>query len=111
MSKLSGYLLVATGFLACPCHLVLTLPLALALLGGTAIGGFLTQNSGLIVGVFSAYFLGALALGLLLINHKSRTRPQGRSVSLSATGPREKPATLCEQAAFYLKVGQGPSDS
>lgn len=38
MKKVGGYVLTATAFIACPCHLVFLLPLALGLLGGTALG-------------------------------------------------------------------------
>lgn len=61
--KLGGYALVVTGFLACPCHLVFILPLALALLGGTAVGAFLAENTGLVVALVTVYFVAALALG------------------------------------------------
>jgi mercuric ion transport protein len=57
--KGSGYLLILTGFLACPCHL----PLLLALTAGTAFGVFLANNAWLTVAVSVAYFVGALALG------------------------------------------------
>lgn len=72
MQKRSGWFLIATGFLACPCHLVVTLPLALALLSGTAVGAFLAQNEGLVFGVAFIYFLAALGMGFFLMNFKSR---------------------------------------
>lgn len=71
--KIGGYFLMGTGFLACPCHLVLTLPLALGLLGGTAVGGFLAQNSALVFGLSAAYFIGALALGLRMLQRHRHT--------------------------------------
>jgi hypothetical protein len=63
-SQVRGYFLVVTGFLACPCHLPLTLPLLLALTAGTAVGVFLANNVWLIVGVSIVYFVGALASGM-----------------------------------------------
>lgn len=48
--KLTGYLLTVTAFVACPCHLPLTLPLAVALLGGTAWGAALSRNAAWLTG-------------------------------------------------------------
>jgi len=46
---ITGWFLAVTGFLACPCHLVVTLPLAAALLSGTALGGWITTHQGALV--------------------------------------------------------------
>lgn len=71
-----GWLLTITGFLACPCHLVVTLPIAVALLGGTSLGGWIATHQGAIALGASIYFVGALALGgTLLIGRRA-----GRSV-------------------------------
>jgi hypothetical protein len=64
---ISGWFLAVTGFVACPCHLVLTLPLAAALLSGTALGGWITTHQGAIVVGASMYFVGALAAGAMLL--------------------------------------------
>lgn len=71
--KVGGYFLIVTGFLACPCHLVVTLPLALALLSGTAVGSLLAQNSALVFGLSAAYFIGALGLGLRMLQRHRHT--------------------------------------
>ncbi len=71
MRSLSGWLLAITGFLACPCHLPLTLPILLALLGGTSLGLFLQQNTGLVIAAATAYFLGALGFGLVLLTRST----------------------------------------
>jgi len=68
MRSRSGLILTVTGFLACPCHLPLTLPLLLTLLGGTSLGLFLRANTGLIVVAASVYFLVALVAGLVLLS-------------------------------------------
>src|SRR6266536_6478765 len=44
-------LLLITGFLACPCHVPLTLPLLVALFGGTALGTWLSTHAGLMIGL------------------------------------------------------------
>jgi len=40
-----GYLVGAIAFITCLCHLPLTLPVALALTAGTAIGGWLAPTA------------------------------------------------------------------
>jgi len=69
-NKIKGYVLLITGFIACPCHLVITAPLILGLVGGTAIGAFLTRNATVIIGVLALYFVIALVLGFKYINDK-----------------------------------------
>ena len=63
MRRIGGIALTVTGFLACPCHLIITLPLLLSLLAGTALGSFLSRNSGLVYTGAGLYFVVALALG------------------------------------------------
>ncbi len=63
MRRISGVALAVTGFLACPCHLIITLPLLLSLLAGTALGSFLSRNTGLVYTGAAIYFVAALALG------------------------------------------------
>ncbi len=63
MRRIGGVVLTVTGFLACPCHLIVTLPLLASLLAGTAVGNFLTRNTGLVYTGAGIYFVVALALG------------------------------------------------
>lgn len=63
MRRIGGVMLTVTGFLACPCHLIITLPLLASLLAGTALGSFLTHNTGLVYTGAGIYFVVALALG------------------------------------------------
>jgi mercuric ion transport protein len=60
LSKLGSGFFLVTGFIACPCHLPLTLPLVLALTAGTALGAFLTNNVGVVFVVSGTYFVGAM---------------------------------------------------
>jgi len=76
MRRIGGIALTVTGFLACPCHLIITLPLLLSLLAGTALGSFLSQNSGLAYTGASIYFVVALALGGFLLLHQKRPGSQ-----------------------------------
>ena len=63
MRRIGGVVLTVTGFLACPCHLIITLPLLISLLAGTALGSFLSRNPGLVYTGAAIYFVVALALG------------------------------------------------
>ena len=75
MRRVGGVVLAVTGFLACPCHLIVTVPWLASGLSGTALGSFLTRNTGLVSTFASVYFIVALALGawfLLGPKHPSR---------------------------------------
>jgi mercuric ion transport protein len=63
MRRIGGGVLTVMGFLACPCHLIITLPLLASLLAGTALGSFLTHNTGLVYTGAGVYSVVALALG------------------------------------------------
>ena len=63
MHRIGGVVLTVTGFLACPCHLIITLPLLISGLSGTALGSFLSRNAGLVYTGAGIYFVVALALG------------------------------------------------
>ncbi len=72
MRRIGGYLLLATGFLACPCHLPFALPLLAAVLGGTTIGASLLDNTGLLVALLGGYFILALLVGFRLLSGPAR---------------------------------------
>jgi hypothetical protein len=50
--KIKAYVAGAVAFIACPCHLPLTLPLLISLTASTAFGAWLAQNT-VLVGVIS----------------------------------------------------------
>lgn len=77
MRRIGGVVLTVTGFLVCPCHLIVTLPLLVSLLAGTALGSFLTRNTGLVYTGASIYFVVALALGYWFLFGKSRPSSKG----------------------------------
>ncbi len=60
---LAGKILLGTAALTCPCHI----PIYLVLFGGTALGGYLSENMGLVITALSAYFLFALLAGLRMV--------------------------------------------
>ena len=63
MRRIGGVILTVTGLLTCPCHLIITLPLLISLLAGTALGSFLSRNTGVVYTGAGIYFVVALALG------------------------------------------------
>jgi mercuric ion transport protein len=63
MRRIAGVMLTVTGFLACPCHLIITLPRLISGLSGTALGSFLSRNTGLVYTGAGVYFVVALVLG------------------------------------------------
>jgi len=79
MNKVWGGVLVVSGFIDCPCHLVITFPLILSLLAGTVVGAILAANTGLVYGIAGGYFIVALAAGWYLLNRK-------RSIAGPASG-------------------------
>lgn len=97
---LGGYMLVITGLLACPCHVPLTLPLVLALLGGTALGGWLNTHMGLVYGLSAGYFLAALIVGFWWLNRPGRRSALSLAEEASCpfqTAPREHTTPMDER--------------
>jgi hypothetical protein len=77
MRRIGGVALTVTGFLACPCHLIITLPLLISLLAGTALGSFLSRNTDLVFIGAGIYFMVALVLGAWFLfgsGHKQRDK-------------------------------------
>ncbi|MBI2917343.1 MAG: mercury resistance protein [Chloroflexi bacterium] len=72
--NLGGWFLGVTGFIACPCHFPITLPLAAGLLGGSTAGAFLAGHIGWVYALGGLYFLGALLLGFLLLSKEEPRR-------------------------------------
>src|SRR5260221_9080010 len=93
---ITGWFLAITGFLACPCQLVITLPLAAALLSGTALGGWIAGHQGAIFIGASIYFVGALAAGATpLLPGKGALAPP----------PRQRQATPHDRAGATIPAG------
>lgn len=66
-----GYVLLGLGFIFCPCHLAITLPLLGIWIGGTTGVNFLTENRGLVFGVSTVLFLVGLGAGWMLLSRGS----------------------------------------
>lgn len=90
--RIGGWALTVTGVISCPCHLVITLPLAVALLGGTALGGWMATHEGAIAVGAGVYFVSALTLGLVLL---SAQRSQASHPSHVRVGQPEREGTCC----------------
>ena len=86
MSKVWGGVLVVTGFIVCPCHLIITLPLVLGLMAGTGAGAILAANTGLVYVIAGVYFVAALAAGWYLLNRKRSKLGQVRARSVASEG-------------------------
>src|SRR5713226_3108538 len=98
MRRIGGAVLTVTGFLACPCHLIVTLPLLASLLAGTALGSFLSRNTGLVYTGAGIYFVVALTLGAWFLFGPKR-------------GKREMDAACptCAPVASETRVQEQPS--
>ena len=70
----TGYLLLATAALTCPCHILLVL----AILGGTALAAFLEKNLALALIGLTFVFLFALIRGLKLLGWEHSRKRCGR---------------------------------
>lgn len=73
MRRLAGGILAVTGIVVCPCHLPLTLPLLLGVLGGTGLGSFFAGHAGLVYGISAGYFIMGLSIGVYLLNRKTKS--------------------------------------
>jgi mercuric ion transport protein len=96
-----GWCFAVTSFLACPCHLVVTLPLAAALLGGTALGGWIAAHEGAIAVGATIYFIGGLtAAGMLLLARSGAAtsglaRVPGTALRAMAGEPKGDDGLVC----------------
>lgn len=63
--KIRSSTMFIISFITCPCHLPSTMPLVLALLAGTPLAVWITQQSGWVYGIMTGVFLLSLALGFI----------------------------------------------
>jgi len=73
--RLKGYINLAIAALTCPCHV----PIYLAVLGGTALGGYLRDNILLLILGLTGVFLLTLTRGLKLVNKDKEQRENSNS--------------------------------
>jgi mercuric ion transport protein len=77
MRRIGGVVLTVTGVLACPCHLLITLPLLASFLTGTALGSFLSHNTGLVTTFAGVYFVVASVVGYWFVFGPERQNREG----------------------------------
>jgi hypothetical protein len=91
LKKIGTYLLMGTAFISCPCHLIVSLPFVLGLLGGTALGTALAAHTGLVVAAVTAYFFVALIGGSYLLGRLLKDTENGPgSAPLSGRGRKTR---------------------
>jgi len=99
MRRIGGVVLTVTGFLACPCHLIITLPLLISLLAGTRLSSFLSRNTGLVYTLAGVYFVVALALGAWFLFGPAREKHEV-DVACPACAPTETETHVQESPLF-----------
>jgi mercuric ion transport protein len=77
--KIRSSAMFVISFVTCPCHLPITLPLALVLLAGTPAAIWVTQHTNWIYGGMIILFLVSLALGFRWMSQPA-TECEPRSV-------------------------------
>lgn len=98
----TGYLLMASAILTCPCHL----PLLLALLAGTTLAAFLEKNLALTVTGLALYFFFALIAGLKLIGQRKRAEVSKEGRGMTSMGNKVLAVTLgLLTPAFVAELG------
>lgn len=78
MKGIKNPFLLVTGFLTCPCHLPFVLPALAAGLAGTAIGAFISENTGLLIALATVYFAGVVIYFLSGKRRESPSKPLER---------------------------------
>ncbi len=82
---IAGYFLTAISFLACPCHLPITLPALAGLLSGTTFGIILATNKLLAFGVFMLLYIVGLLGGVYLLSSTRRSEAGACTICDSKT--------------------------
>ncbi len=100
----TGWFFTVTGILACPCHLVITLPLAVAVLSGTALGGWMATHEGAIATGATIYFVGAVVVGFTLLSMR-RSQQAGSTCAV----PQEHSAA--PEAQWPVNTSRRPGAS
>lgn len=114
VNDVKGWGVAIFSFITCPCHLPITLPLAISLTAGTIAGAWIANNTLLIAGVFTGLFLGSLGLSFHWFS-KEETAPNIAAgpksvvvVTSSACDSCEETVTLWEtlkkEHRFKLKI-------
>lgn len=95
--QIKGWGAVILGFIACPCHLPITLPIAISLTAGTAVSVWLANNTILIGVVFAVLFLGSLGLGFRWLLKEEAPSIQNSNGSIKVLVVTSSVCTSCEE--------------
>ncbi len=96
--KFKGWFMAITAFIACPCHLPLTLPLLIGLLGGTAAGAWIANNTTLIYGAAGVYFLVGGFLALRWLTSPAPEPARGKKEPIEVILVSSARCASCQQA-------------
>jgi mercuric ion transport protein len=77
---IKGYVAGAVAFVACPCHLPITLPLLIVLTAGTAFGTWLENNTLTVGVILTIIFIGGIVLAFKWVGEKGRLETGPNSV-------------------------------
>jgi glutaredoxin len=102
---IKGYVAGVVAFIACPCHLPITLPILLALTAGTAFGTWLENNT-FTVGVISTIiFIGGVVLAFKWVGASKPPLPDRYAGLPKVTLLTSSACAPCEQAkAIWRQV-------
>ena len=104
LRTLGGYVLGATALVACPCHLIVTGPLLLGLVGGTSLGALLAGNPGLMLVAGTGYFVLALLGAIWLLGRQSGS---DALTAETGTGRASGGNACCPPLDARMPVGAG----
>ena len=106
--SIRGFVAGVVAFVTCPCHLPITLPLLIALTGGTAFGTWLADQRNIMIigGISTIIFIGGLALAFKWITEVRPSLPDRQAGRLQTTPITSVECAPCEEA----KVGHRQAD-
>lgn len=86
-----GVIAGAVAFVACPCHLPITLPLLITLTAGTTVGVWLEQNTVTIASISTVIFIGGTILAFKWITKTLKKARQESAFDTSQNISHEVP--------------------
>lgn len=84
MKSPKAILAAGVALVACPCHLPLTVPVLVALTGGSAVGLWLAHNQMLVWLAATGLFVGGLTLTIVWLTNENQTQckiPSARPIT------------------------------
>lgn len=103
INETKGWAAVAVGFVACPCHLPITLPILISLTAGTAMGAWLSNNTFLFGSILTVIFLGGLGIGYYWINKEEQPAPKAAAGPMSVVVVTSSVCDSCDDTVSIWK--------